>query len=283
MHSVGEKLRSERQRQNLSISAIASETCISARYLEAIEQDDLSVLPGGFFYKSFVKQYSSALGLDFRSVESDVEKAMPTEVQDPLPALSGSYQIAKTEGRISLFPNRAVWAASLLLSTLAGGGGFYHWWQKNQPGAGDPAPDPVQVVQAAPAVAPPVPDKIVSAVETIAAPAADTPKPDAGIATTFDFASPQNKQATGPLDHFTLIVKSPGYLPMLNCKKITYDPVIIDGDSAQQRVHIVAADGSKIAYVFLLSLQKDGPFAGCWMNDGCVRDDSDAERHQFDA
>ncbi len=182
MHSVGEKLRNERQRQNRSISAIASETCISARYLEAIEKDDLSVLPGGFFYKSFVKQYSSALGLDFSSVETDVEKVMPAEVQDPLPALSASYQVAKTEGRISLFPNRAIWAGALLLTTLAGGGGFYHWWQKNQPGAGDPVPDPVQVVQAAPAAAPPVTEKSVSAPETVA----PVPAPDSGTAPAAD-------------------------------------------------------------------------------------------------
>lgn len=153
MHSVGEKLRNERIKQNRSISAIASETCISARYLEAIEQDDLSALPGGFFYKSFVKQYSAALGLDFSTVKPDVEKIMPNEVEDPLAALSVSYQVAKTEGRISVFPNRAVWAAALLLSTLGAGGSFYHWWQKSQPGAGDPAPDPVQIVKTAPASA----------------------------------------------------------------------------------------------------------------------------------
>lgn len=195
MHSVGEKLRNERQRQNRSISAIASETCISARYLEAIEQDDLSALPGGFFYKSFVKQYSSALGLDFSSVEPDVEKVMPAEVQDPLSALSASYHVAKTEGRISRFPNRAVWAAALLLSTLAGGGGFYRWWQKNQPGAGDPLPDPVQVVQAAPAAAPPATEHVVAAAEQVVAPAA-TPAavsaPAPAVAPAADVPKPES-------------------------------------------------------------------------------------------
>lgn len=111
----------------------------------------------------------------------------------------------------------------------------------------------------------------------------NVPKPDSGIAKTFDFASPQNRQATGPLDHFTLIVKSPAYLPMLNCKKVTYDPILVEGEKAQQRVHIIAADGSRITYIFLVSRQTEGAFAGCWMNDGCVRDDSEAENHRFDA
>ncbi len=111
----------------------------------------------------------------------------------------------------------------------------------------------------------------------------DVPNRDSGIAKTFDFASPSNKQATGPLDHFTTIVKSPAYLPMLNCKKVTYDPIHVEGDQAQQRVHIIAANGLRITYVFLLSLQNEGPFAGCWMNDGCARDDSEADSHRFDA
>ena len=98
----------------------------------------------------------------------------------------------------------------------------------------------------------------------------DTPHADAGIETTFAFASPENKQATGPLEHFIGIVKAPAYLPMLNCKSVAYDAAVISGDTARQRVHIVAANGARRDYVFMLSRQAAGPFAGCWMNDGCV-------------
>ncbi len=106
----------------------------------------------------------------------------------------------------------------------------------------------------------------------------DTPHADAGIETTFAFASPENKLATGPLEHFIGIVKAPAYLPMLNCKSVTYDPIVIDGDTAKQRVHIVGADGTRGVYVFLLSRQTDGPFAGCWMNDGCIREEPEPAR-----
>ena len=102
----------------------------------------------------------------------------------------------------------------------------------------------------------------------------DAPHRDAGIETTFAFASPENKQATGPLEHFITIVKAPAYLPMLNCKSITYDAITVDGDEAKQRVHIVAADGTAITYMFMLSRQTDGPYTGCWMNDGCVREEA---------
>ncbi len=111
----------------------------------------------------------------------------------------------------------------------------------------------------------------------------DVPKPDTGITTTFAFASPQNRLATGPLSHFTEIVKAPAYFPMLNCKTVTYELISINGDTAQQRVHIVSANGERITYVFMLSRQQDGVYAGCWMNDGCVRDDAGEQLHRFDA
>jgi len=151
-----------------------------------------------------------------------------------------------------------------------------------------PGPTAAARKAAAKIVLPPRPDKRLTPDQVVkfqmeALQHNDVPKPDSGIATTFAFASPQNRLATGPLDHFTQIVKAPAYLPMLNCKKITYDPIMIEDESAQQRVHIIAADGSRIAYIFMLSRQKDGPYAGCWMNDGCVREDSDTESHRFDA
>jgi cytoskeletal protein RodZ len=188
MHSVGEKLRNERQRQNRSLSAIASDTCISSRYLQAIEADDLSTLPGFFFYKSWVKQYTAALGMDYRTVEVDVEKMVPAVEIDPLPVLSASYQIAKTEGRITRFPrNKAAWSTGLLLVTLAAGGGFFHWWQKNQRGPGDTAPEVMQaaapVISAAPAPqAPATPAQ--TSTEPPVAPAVPAPEPAKPAAAT---------------------------------------------------------------------------------------------------
>src|SRR5438309_2031919 len=43
----------------------------------------------------------------------------------------------------------------------------------------------------------------------------DRPAHDAGIAKTFKFASPQNREQTGPLDKFIAMVKNPVYAPML--------------------------------------------------------------------
>lgn len=99
----------------------------------------------------------------------------------------------------------------------------------------------------------------------------DDPRPDAGIATTFEFASPANREETGPLERFALMIKNPAYRPMLGFRSATRGRVEMDGNHARQRVVIVGRDGSQVAYVFLLSKQSDGPYANCWMTDGVIR------------
>jgi hypothetical protein len=99
----------------------------------------------------------------------------------------------------------------------------------------------------------------------------DDPRPDAGIATTFEFASPANREETGPLERFALMIKNPAYRAMLGFRSATRGRLEIDGNHARQRVVIVSRDGSQVTYVFLLSKQADGPYANCWMTDGVIR------------
>ncbi len=96
-------------------------------------------------------------------------------------------------------------------------------------------------------------------------------KQDSGIATTFRFASPGNRRATGPLGHFIQMVKTPAYRPMLNFKSAARSPVQVRGDQARQQVTITTAGGEKIRYLFALSRQKAAPYAGCWMTDAVLR------------
>ena len=96
----------------------------------------------------------------------------------------------------------------------------------------------------------------------------DDPKLDAGIERAFRFASPSNKQVTGPLDNFVRIVKSPLYSPMLNSLSSLIVGSELKDDQAKIAVKIVAADGRQVTYVFLLSKQNEGEFNNCWMTDG---------------
>ena len=79
MSSIGEKLRQERLRQNLSLAQVANETRIDRRFLEAIEAEEWSRLPSKFYIKSFVRQYASALGVDVSEVDAELGRLFEVE------------------------------------------------------------------------------------------------------------------------------------------------------------------------------------------------------------
>ena len=58
MGGFGEKLRRERELRGVSLREIADGTKISVRFLQALEEDRVDVLPGGLFPRAFVKQYA---------------------------------------------------------------------------------------------------------------------------------------------------------------------------------------------------------------------------------
>jgi cytoskeleton protein RodZ len=89
MSSVGKLLRSAREEQNRSLAEIAGELCITQSYLRAIEEDDLSSLPGAFFYRSFVRQYAALVGLEDRHIQSAMEALAPDSEPPAPPADTG--------------------------------------------------------------------------------------------------------------------------------------------------------------------------------------------------
>lgn len=98
----------------------------------------------------------------------------------------------------------------------------------------------------------------------------DEPAPDTGIAVAFAFASPSNKQKTGPFARFAAMVKSPAYRPMLNHASAEYGPMLRVGDQARQAVQLTQPDGLTAAYLFILSQQADGAQKDCWMTEGVL-------------
>jgi len=86
MQSLGVKLRLERERQGLTIDNIATETRISHRYLESIEADDQSSLPGPFFYRAFIRQYSKYLGWDPDEIEKQINLVSSIPIAEPIQA-----------------------------------------------------------------------------------------------------------------------------------------------------------------------------------------------------
>ena len=64
MASFGDTLRRERELRGVELREVAEATKISIRFLQALENDRIDVLPGGIFPRAFARQYASYLGLD---------------------------------------------------------------------------------------------------------------------------------------------------------------------------------------------------------------------------
>ena len=61
---IGDLLRAERERQNLSIKDIEKGTSIRSLYIEAIEKGEYKTLPGEVYTKGFIRNYANFLKMD---------------------------------------------------------------------------------------------------------------------------------------------------------------------------------------------------------------------------
>ncbi len=64
MESLGQKLRETREQHNFSVEQVARDTHISKQYLEALEQEDFSMIPGETYIIGFLRNYAEYLSLN---------------------------------------------------------------------------------------------------------------------------------------------------------------------------------------------------------------------------
>ena len=99
-----------------------------------------------------------------------------------------------------------------------------------------------------------------------------------GIALTYRFASPGNREVTGPLPRFVAMVRSPPYDRLLNHQSADFGPVgFVDG-KAYQPIVVTDAVGERAGYLWILSKQGSGEFENCWMTDAVISTDENAPR-----
>jgi len=119
MGSFGENLRRERELRGATLPEIANATKIAIRYLQALEEDQFDLLPGGIFNRGFVRAVARYLKLDENHWVSEFVRAAhePPEIQarfapprPPQPAAS----------------HRARWSFALLLVLFGVGAYLIH-------------------------------------------------------------------------------------------------------------------------------------------------------------
>ena len=98
----------------------------------------------------------------------------------------------------------------------------------------------------------------------------DEPNPDHGVNVAFAFASPKNKDNTGPFDKFKAMLHSDPYLPLIDHRKYKVSEHFINGREAQFFVEIISRENEVIKYIFELSLVKESPFTDFWMTEAVI-------------
>ena len=78
MSGFGENLRAERLARAISLEQISEATNIGVRFLQAIEDEQFHLLPGGVFNVSFVRQYAAAVDLDQEETLDAFQQIHPT-------------------------------------------------------------------------------------------------------------------------------------------------------------------------------------------------------------
>ena len=122
MYGIGAQLRAERLRRKLALSDIAAETRISARYLQAIEDEDYERLPGLVFTRNFVRQYAVALQIDPEPLVERLPKLDESMVQLPVPP--ANPRSWRWGARSNPVLTSAAW---ILLLGGAGAAAYYHF------------------------------------------------------------------------------------------------------------------------------------------------------------
>jgi cytoskeleton protein RodZ len=127
MASLGEELRKQREIRQISLREISDATKISIRFLEGIERNDFSHLPGGQFTKGFIRAYARHVGIDSEKMIEAYDEELHRQDEEARTARDGepreglgwktSYTVVLAAvGSLILLVALAVWVVTVLRS-----------------------------------------------------------------------------------------------------------------------------------------------------------------------
>lgn len=87
MNEIGDKLKEARKAKGYTLDDLQQMTKIQKRYLIAVEEGNLDVLPGDFYARAFIKQYADSVGLNGEDL-----------IQEHMDTLSHTDQAEYTKG-----------------------------------------------------------------------------------------------------------------------------------------------------------------------------------------
>ena len=121
------------------------------------------------------------------------------------------------------------------------------------------------------------PDPTISAKEVIsiqlkALQINNSPFEDAGIEQTWEFAHPNNRKFTGPLNNFIRMIKNPSYSMMIDHMDHKIIPVEEKETTSYYFVELTDVNGKKYGFEWTVEkVSEIGEFKDCWMTVGVSR------------
>jgi len=121
------------------------------------------------------------------------------------------------------------------------------------------------------------PDPTISAKEVIsiqlkALQINNSPFEDAGIEQTWEFAHPNNRKFTGPLNNFIRMIKNPSYSMMIDHMDHKIIPVEEKETTSYYFVELTDVNGKKYGFEWTVEkVSENGEFKDCWMTVGVSR------------
>ncbi|MDD8011059.1 MAG: DUF4115 domain-containing protein [Acidobacteriota bacterium] len=83
MATLGQELRTEREKHSLSLKDISDRTKVGLRYLVALEEDRWEEMPQKFFIRSIIKAHAQAMGVDPEPFLARYEEQEKARLESP--------------------------------------------------------------------------------------------------------------------------------------------------------------------------------------------------------
>lgn len=248
MQTLGQKLREEREKRGWTIAQVAEALRISPSYFEAIEQDRHDALPGGFFYRSFVRQYARLLELPEADYKDELARVLEADL-----AVSATRMETFAHRHIDVppLPTNTVDRAKetrkwliglgLLVLVAAGASGLYKLYLEWRPaegataGASGAITPPVQVPESKPIETPPAESAPATAEHQTPA-TGEPPATSPGAAAQPSTTPPAPTTATPPAAQSAAQPPAAGPIQItLTARELTWVDVVADGKRVLMR------------------------------------------------
>jgi len=165
--NFGARLKAAREAGNLTVADVAAKLKLTARQIEALEQEELSHLPSEVFVRGFVRNYARLVGIEPESLIAPID--VQAEVSETITAPNAGLNVGSSGLRQWLiYPMLAV---ALFLLLVAG---LYHWLRQGEDTLVSAAPEtsalPAPAVATVPVAPLPAPAAAADIVTQLASP-----------------------------------------------------------------------------------------------------------------